>query len=49
MFNVGQRRLVKWIDLDNVDSPRDDLRIRGKNKGCGGINESWWRIITTRI
>ena len=38
MFNVGQTRLVKWIDLDNVDSPRDDLRIRGKNKGCASFS-----------
>ena len=33
IFNVGQKRLVKWIDLDNVDSPKDDLRKRGRNKG----------------
>ena len=24
IFKVGQKRIVKWIDLDNVDSPNDD-------------------------
>ena len=38
IFKVGQNRLVKWIDLDNVDTPFDDLRIRGKNKGCASFS-----------
>ena len=33
-FKIGQKRIVKWIDLDNVESPKDDLRSRGRNKGC---------------
>tara|TARA_B100000073_G_C23665697_1_gene546492 strand:+ start:5 stop:1066 length:1062 start_codon:yes stop_codon:yes gene_type:complete len=38
IFKVGQKRIVKWIDLDNVDSSNDDLRIRGKNKGCASFS-----------
>jgi secreted PhoX family phosphatase len=30
--NVGMK--VEWIDLDNVDAPEDDLRIRGHEKGA---------------
>ena len=26
---VGEPRSVKWIDMDNIESPLDDLRIRG--------------------
>lgn len=37
IFEVGQKRIVKWIDLDDIDSPEDDLRIRGKNKGCASF------------
>ena len=33
-FKVGQLHQVRWIDLDNVESPKDDLRIRGRRKGC---------------
>jgi hypothetical protein len=33
-FKVGQPHKVRWIDLDNIKSPKDDLRIRGRNKGC---------------
>ena len=33
-FKVGQKYRVKWIDLNVVTSPKDDLRIRGRNKGC---------------
>ena len=33
-FKVGQSHKVKWIDLENVDSLKDDLRVRGRNKGC---------------
>ena len=44
IFKVGQKRIVKWIDLDNVDSPDDDLRVRGKNKGCASFTrgEGMW-------
>mgnify|MGYP006088417163 CR=1 FL=1 len=33
-FKIGEKFKVKWIDLDNVESPDDDLRIRGRNRGC---------------
>ena len=33
-FKVGESHKVRWINLDNVESPKDDLRIRGRNKGC---------------
>ena len=33
-FKVGESYKVKWVTLDNVESPEDDLRIRGRNKGC---------------
>ena len=34
IFKVGERHKVRWIDLDDVESINDDLRIRGRNKGC---------------
>ena len=34
IFKVGDIHEVRWIDLNNVESPDDDLRLRGKNKGC---------------
>ena len=33
-FKVGKSYRCKWIDLDDVESPLDDLRKRGRNKGC---------------
>jgi len=33
-FTLGESRKVKWVDMDNVESPKDDLRVRGRNKGC---------------
>ena len=33
-FKVGDTHKVKWVEMNNVDSPKDDLRRRGKNKGC---------------
>lgn len=30
---VGQRLAVRWIDIDNVDTQRDDLRTRGAALG----------------
>jgi secreted PhoX family phosphatase len=30
----GSSRIVKWIDLDGVDSAVDDLRLRGRAKGA---------------
>ena len=32
-IKVGEKYRVKWIDLDNVDSNKDDLRVRGRSKG----------------
>ena len=31
---VGEGRAVRWIDLDEVESPQDDLRTRGHAKGA---------------
>jgi len=33
-FKVGDAHEVRWINLDDVNSLKDDLRIRGRNKGC---------------
>jgi secreted PhoX family phosphatase len=33
-FPAGAERPVRWIDLDNVESPDDDLRMRGHAKGA---------------
>ncbi len=33
-FKPGSWRDVRWIDLDNTDSPADDLRLRGHAKGA---------------
>jgi uncharacterized protein len=30
----GRNYIVEWIDLEDVDSPEDDLRYRGHNKGA---------------
>ena len=34
LFAPGQPGAVRWIDLDRVDSPGDDLRIRGAARGA---------------
>lgn len=31
---VGQRMAVEWIDLEDIDSPKDDLRYRGFRAGA---------------
>lgn len=33
-FVAGARRALRWIDLDNVESPEDDLRQRGHAAGA---------------
>lgn len=40
----GERFNVKWIDLENVDSPEDDLRYRGYEKGAARFarGEGMW-------
>ncbi len=32
--NVGDMHEVRWIDLDNVEAPEDDLRVRGAAQGA---------------
>jgi len=32
-MDIGKSYKVKWVDIDNVDSPEDDLRKRGALKG----------------
>ncbi len=41
---VGEVQDVKWIDLDDVESPRDDLRLRGHKKGAARFarGEGMW-------
>ena len=34
LFKVGEKHRVRWINLDSVDSLKDDLRKRGRNRGC---------------
>lgn len=31
--NVGDMHEVRWIDMDNVEAPEDDLRVRGAAQG----------------
>lgn len=33
-FDQGSWRAARWIDLDDVESPNDDLRARGYNSGA---------------
>lgn len=33
-FAPGSWQFARWIDLDDVESPRDDLRVRGAKKGA---------------
>ncbi len=42
---VGQRLAVQWVPLDDVQSPRDDLRYRGFTKGAARFARGegmWW-------
>jgi len=32
-IDIGKKYQVRWIDVDNADSKKDDLRYRGKNLG----------------
>lgn len=36
-WSVGDWRAVDWIDLDDVESPADDLRIRGHAAGAARV------------
>lgn len=33
-MNIGEQLAVEWISLDNIDSPEDDLRLRGFASGA---------------
>lgn len=33
-FALGQRYAVEWLDLDEVRSPKDDLRHQGRSRGA---------------
>lgn len=49
---IGYEFFAEWIDLDNVESPNDDLRLRAQEKGAAifargegmwfGDNELFW-------
>jgi uncharacterized protein len=44
-FPIGQPLAVEWIDLDDVDSPRLDLRYRGRAQGAAVFARgegAWW-------
>ena len=43
-IKTGERFDVKWIDLENVDSPEDDLRYRGYEQGAARFarGEGMW-------
>jgi len=42
--HVGQEMELEWIEMDEVDSPKDDLRFRGFKKGaaCFARGEGMW-------
>ena len=42
---VGQKMAVRWIPIDDVESPKDDLRYRGFSKGAARFARGegmWW-------
>ncbi len=41
---VGQAFAVEWLDLDEIDSPSDDLRLRGYGRGAARFarGEGMW-------
>jgi len=42
---IGQRLAVKWIPLDDIQSPKDDLRYRGFDDGAARFARGegmWW-------
>lgn len=44
-FPVGHALAVKWVDLDEVESPRHDLRLRGFGAGAALFARgegAWW-------
>jgi len=43
-FNAGDTHKIRWLDIDNVESPDDDLRLRGHEAGaaCFARGEGIW-------
>jgi len=44
-ISVGERMSVSWIALDDIQSPKDDLRYRGFNAGAARFARGegmWW-------
>jgi secreted PhoX family phosphatase len=43
-FDVGSSHPVEWIDLDEIESPQDDLRYRGRRAGAAVFSrgEGMW-------
>lgn len=43
-FPVGKAFAVEWIDIENVESPEDDLRLQGYDKGAARFarGEGMW-------
>ena len=43
-FSVGDSKEIEWIEMKEVESPRDDLRIRGFKDGaaCFARGEGMW-------
>lgn len=41
---IGQKFAVEWLDIDGIDSPEDDLRLRGYEKGAARFarGEGMW-------
>lgn len=42
---VGKRLPVEWIDMQDIDNPEDDLRVRGNNQGAAIFARGegmWW-------
>ena len=36
---IGQRFSVRWLDLEDVASPNDDLRYQGRSKGAAAFSQ----------
>ena len=43
-FDVGQSEEIEWIEMEDVESPKDDLRFRGFKNGaaCFARGEGMW-------
>jgi len=43
-ISVGQKLAVEWVDLKNIDSPSDNLRLQGFANGCArfACGEGMW-------